>query len=99
MKTSISLNDLIDCIAKLVQENNLDFHVSYPEKAYAWDKGQELWKINLGTKDHPFWIYGSKEKVFEEYQKFNKQMRECANNETKRPESEDTRYDCKTNQQ
>lgn len=80
MKTSISLNDLIDCIAKLVQENNLDFHVSYPEKAYAWDKGQELWKINLGTKDHPFWIYGSKEKVFEEYHKFKKQIVESIGN-------------------
>lgn len=82
MQTSITLNDLISCITKLVQENNLDFSVSYPEKAYAWDKRTELWRVNLGTKDHPFWIYGSKEKIFEEYQNFNKKIVEISKKHT-----------------
>ena len=78
MNSHINLSDLVNCIAVLVQKAKLDFKVSYPEKAFALYNGEELWKVNLGTKEMPFWIYGSKEKVFEEYQKFNKQIVESA---------------------
>ena len=36
--------------------------------------GESLYKANLGTKEHPFWIFGSKESIQKRIGLFQRQM-------------------------
>lgn len=36
--------------------------------------GEPLYKANLGTKEHPFWIFGSKESVQKEVEWFQRRL-------------------------
>lgn len=44
------------------------------EIAAVLDTGEPLYKANLGTKEHPFWIFGSKESVQKRIGLFQRQM-------------------------
>jgi len=44
------------------------------EIAGALTTGEVLYKANLGTKEHPFWIYGTKESLQKRIEDFQRQM-------------------------
>lgn len=44
------------------------------EIATVLDIGESLYKANLGTKEHPFWIFGNKESVQKRIGLFQRQM-------------------------
>lgn len=44
------------------------------EIAAVLDTGESLYKANLGTKEHPFWIFGSKESVQKRIGLFQRQL-------------------------
>lgn len=44
------------------------------EIAAVLDTGGSLYKANLGTKEHPFWIFGSKESVQKRIGLFQRQI-------------------------
>lgn len=51
--------------------------------------GEALYTANLGTKEHPFWIYGSKESVRNRIEDFQRQILEHIKQATIKEDNDD----------
>jgi len=70
---TIRFKELEAAIQKIMDECDLDFN-SKPEVAGSLCNGEVLYRANLGTVKHPFWIYGTKDSVINRIKEFNAQI-------------------------
>ena len=69
----IRFKELEAAIQKIMDEHSLDINIK-PEVAGSFCDGKVLYRANLGTAKHPFWIYGTKDSVISRIKEFNVQI-------------------------
>lgn len=70
---TIRFKELEAAIQKIIDEYSLDFNFK-PEVTGNFCDGEVLYRANLGTTKHPYWIYGTKDSVTNRIKEFNAQI-------------------------
>lgn len=74
-KELLSLEAIEDTLRSILEEE--DFDIGPPElidTGIMLSVDEKLYKANLGTKKHPFWIAGSKDGVQKEIEWFQRKL-------------------------
>lgn len=74
-KEVLSLEAIEDALRSIIEEEGFD--IGPPElidTGIVLSAGEKLYKTNLGTKEHPLWIAGSKDGVQKEIEWFQRKL-------------------------
>lgn len=74
-KEPLSLETIENALRSILKDKDLDIGVpELIEIGAVLSIGEKLYKANLGTKEHPFWIFGSKDSVQKRIGQFQREL-------------------------